>query len=826
MISLGNHHQSMDDELDDESGCIQGLTDEQKETLGELLETYLHAMETGLPPSVEQITASTPELREALRECVSGLESLHRMAAGTPQPTQPCDSSNCLGDFLLHETIGRGGMGVVYRATQVSLRRTVAVKLLPMAAVLDPRQLTRFQHEAEAAASLQHPNIVPVFAVGFERGVHFYAMRYIDGASIEDWIATYAKQDGVKTDWRTAVDFTVQVASGLQAAHEFGIIHRDIKPSNLLLDGRGKVWIADFGLARIQSDVSITGSKDVVGTIRYMSPEQARGDSAVVDGRTDIYSLAATLYEMLAKRPAHAGDDAATILRQVDEDVISPLRRIRTDIPCDLATVIAKAMASKRDDRYESASEFAADLRRVLAGESTIARPPTLTDKVVRFASNHRTAVIATALVGCLALAGFAVGTTKLAAAKNVSDALAIQSNRNQAIAREAVDRLGTQITELLADIPAANSVRHRLLSETLGYYQQMAAVAVNDVNRDGEQQRRDLAITLGKMGVLQSELGNVTEAIDSLRASEELYSELAQRSDDKTLQLQWSISQNNLAQRFTQAGDLQAAGVWFAKAIDTQSRLHCEIELAKTLNNLGSMLADAQKIDESQQTFEHAIELLESADGQEMLQSTVRSNLAGLLAKRAPERSAELASQSLRYQVALLETDPADPKLATQVMLTLNTLATSQSQMRDHASAVESLQQSVKIGQQLISRWPDQPTYRRDLIISLNQLGLSLAATHQLSQASDALRQAADHGRMLKLVFVDDAEVQNMLGGVLNNLAFLTQRIGDPETARRIYEDAIEHQRIAISLAPQMHQYHAALKTQQYNLQQLRGES
>lgn len=831
MISLGSYGSMLDD---DEPDFMQGLTDEQKEQLGVLLEQYLHAIESGVPPTVEQLTTTAPELREPLRVCIGGLESLHRMASGQTAAADIDNDSgqgNHLGDFQLHEPIGRGGMGVVYRATQTSLSRIVAVKILPLASVLDPRQLTRFQHEAEAAASLQHPNIVPVHAIGYERGVHFFAMRYIDGESLDQWIERMTERASTTNseDWRIPVGFAIQVAEGLQAAHEYGIVHRDIKPSNLLLDGRSNVWIADFGLARIHNNVGLTGPSDVVGTARYMSPEQARGESAIVDGRTDIYSLAATLYEMLVLKPAHGGEDSAAVLRQLDGNAVTPLRQTRGDLPRDLETIVAKAMSPRRDNRYDTAMQFADDLRRVLAGEPTVARPPTVIDRIVRHAAKHRTAVIATVLFGVLALGGFAVGTTLLATEKRVSDAFAIQSQHDKAIAREAVDRLGTQISELLADIPAANAVRHRLLSETLDYYQQIAGATV--VDDSDSQHRMDLAVTYGKMGVFQSELGQTADATASLQESERLYAALARDFvDDLDLALQWSISQNNLAERLAEVGDLHFAAEWFAKAIAAQKRLGSNVELAKTLNNLGGMLSEAGNVSESQQAYRRALELLaavqEPSAADASLQSTIRSNLAGLLAMRDPDQAATLARQSLRYQLELLEFSPGDPKLATQVMLTLNTLADTQNLTGNPAAAAESLRQAVEVGRQLHTRWPDQPTYRRDLVISLNHLGLSLSALGELQQARSVLQQAVQHGRVLLEVYGDNAEVQNMLGGVLNNLAFLTGRIGDSDAAGLLYEAAIVHQQLAIELAPKIPKYQASLKTQQTNLRQLRGKS
>ncbi len=820
------------DDANDEPLAMRNLSDAQKDELGVLLEQYLEALETGVPPTVESLTRNAIELREPLRACVGGLESLHRLAGGeSPRPadeTRDHDERR-LGAFDLHEEIGRGGMGVVYRATQRSLNRTVAVKVLPLASVLDPRQLTRFQHEAEAAASLLHPHIVPVFAIGCERGVHFYAMQYIRGQSVAEWIECCRPHDA---ECQNVVSIAADVADALHAAHELGIVHRDIKPSNLLLDDTGKVWITDFGLARIQSDTAVTQSGDVLGTMRYMSPEQARGESAVVDGRSDIYSLAATLYEMLTLQPAHQGDDAPTILRTFDDDSIKPLRRLRPGLPRDLETVIGKAMSSTRDGRYETASEFAMDLRRVLAGEPTIARPPTIVDRCVRVANKYRSAVVATALVGMLAVIGFAIGTAKLAAAKQVSDAHAAQSRENEIIARDAINRLGSQVAELLSDIPAANSVRHRLLRETLDYYQRFAGSPSID-GIDNRRRSEDLAVTFGKMGVLQSELGDRAAAIESLQTSEQLYQRLAQTfASDPLLELEWSISQNNLGEELAATGDANAASKWFNQAIPIQKRLHddgdanASRELAKTLNNVGGMLAGTENIEAAKAAYTQAIDLLERQDAMADLRCTIQSNLAGVLAKREPALAAELASQSLAHQLTRLEADASDPKLATQVVVTLNSLANAQTQSGLHQKAVTTLRQAVEIGQQLHTRWPNQASYHRDLVISLNHLGMALSELGRLKQADVVLGQAVQHARQLNNTFADNAEVQSMLGGVLNNRGFLKRQVGDADAARRHYKEAADHQQIAVELAPQNVRYAELLNKHRYNLKQLEGKS
>ncbi len=258
-----------------------------------------------------------------------------------------------IGEYRIVREIGRGGMGIVYEAHQKSLNRQVALKILPFAAVLDQRQIARFRNEAQAAAQLHHPHIVPVFAVGQEQGVNYYAMQYIDGQSLEQAIAELrANKQRLATNstkghgtvngstttmhfrptaalsarpsiehggiFRTVARLGREAAEALQHAHEHGIVHRDVKPSNLLIDGDGKLWVTDFGLARIQNDNGVTLTGDVVGTLRYMSPEQASGNT-LVDARTDVYSLGVTLYEMVTQAQAHCGEDRQTLLQQISE---------------------------------------------------------------------------------------------------------------------------------------------------------------------------------------------------------------------------------------------------------------------------------------------------------------------------------------------------------------------------------------------------------------------------------------------------------------------------------------------------------------------------
>ena len=258
--------------------------------------------------------------------------------------------------------LGRGGMGIVYEAEQVSVGRRVALKILPFAALLNKTQLERFSTEATAAARLHHPSIVQVYSVGCERGIHFYAMQLIDGPSLAEVITemrqertpvgeegdtVVAKQADVLTRDEDGGHYTAvarigrEAAEALHYAHDIGVLHRDIKPSNLLLDKSGHVWIADFGLARVEDESQLTRTGDILGTLRYMSPEQATGER--VDARSDVYSLGATLYELATLEPVYDAEDRRDIVKQVlAGNPIAP-HIVDSRIPKPLSHVISQS---------------------------------------------------------------------------------------------------------------------------------------------------------------------------------------------------------------------------------------------------------------------------------------------------------------------------------------------------------------------------------------------------------------------------------------------------------------------------------------------------
>jgi WD40 repeat protein/predicted Ser/Thr protein kinase len=319
-------------------------------------------------------------------------------SAATGKPTLPASSVSdsapttapaSFGDYELLEEIGRGGMGIVYKARQASLDRTVAVKVLLSGRLAGPEFVQRFRTEAAAAASLQHPNIVAIHEVGFRAGQHFFAMDYVAGRSLAQ-----ITRDG-PLPARRAAGYVKTIAEAIQYAHERGVLHRDLTPANVLIDENDQPKVTDFGLAkRLEKETELTLSGQVLGSPNYMPPEQAAARRGLVGVRSDVYSLGAILYHLLTARAPFLGDTIAKTLHQVQNDEPVSPRLLNGAVPQDLATICVKCLEKEPDKRYATAEALADDLGRFLDRKPILARPISRLEKLGRWC--RRNPVIAT----------------------------------------------------------------------------------------------------------------------------------------------------------------------------------------------------------------------------------------------------------------------------------------------------------------------------------------------------------------------------------------------------------------------------------------------
>lgn len=356
---------------------------------GQLRELFAAMMVTDAV--AEQSTVFSRDVRHSDREVGGGgasSGSWPSAAVGILPGATPLPAS--FGDYELLEELGRGGMGVVYRAVQQSLGRTVAIKMLLRRDLATPADLSRFRSEAEAAAQLDHPGIVSIFEVGECDGHPFYSMQFVEGTTL----AKLLRQGPLPA--REAAGLLAKVADAVQAAHVRGVLHRDLKPSNILIDSRGQPHVSDFGLAkRLEAEESVTHTGAILGTPCYMSPEQAAGSRGDVGPTSDVWSLGAILYQMLTSRPPfQASSPMDTLLAVLEADPPVP-RSIDRQVDRDLEMIALKSLQKPQELRYGSAAELASDLRAFLAGEPVAARHGGFADIVSRlFRETHHAVVL------------------------------------------------------------------------------------------------------------------------------------------------------------------------------------------------------------------------------------------------------------------------------------------------------------------------------------------------------------------------------------------------------------------------------------------------
>jgi tRNA A-37 threonylcarbamoyl transferase component Bud32 len=385
---------------------------------------YLQQVEAGAVPDREALLARHPDLAARLRAFFADYDRLDRQAAdfrlpddpnrtvgGTNESADGPPRVRYFGDYELLEEIARGGMGVVYKARQATLNRVVALKMILQGELATPLDVARFRLEAEAAAGLDHPNIIPIYEVGEHEGQQYYSMRYVEGTSLAH------RRPG---DLRAAAELLAAVARAVHYAHQRGILHRDLKPANVLIDGQGQPHLTDFGLARrVQQERSLGPSGAVVGTPSYMAPEQAsprRGQpGSGLTTRADVYSLGAILYELLCGRPPFRAETPLDTLLQVMETEPERPRTLNARVDVDLETVCLTCLQKEPGKRYASAEALAEDLERWLRGEPILARPVGSLGRLARWCRRNpivaglTAAVAASLLVGTVTSTYFAV---------------------------------------------------------------------------------------------------------------------------------------------------------------------------------------------------------------------------------------------------------------------------------------------------------------------------------------------------------------------------------------------------------------------------------
>ncbi len=409
----------------------------REQAINEAVAEYLEAERLGRPIGALTWLAKHADVRDELERFLGDRSLFARAAGPVEAPTLGLEESSSaaslptvryFGDYELLEEVARGGMGVVYKARQVSLNRVVALKMILRGSLAAKEDVQRFRTEAEAAANLDHPNIVPIYEVGDHEGHQYFTMKFIDGVSLSERL----RGDGERDVSKLVCDVVIPVARAVQFAHQRGILHRDLKPGNILLDADGTPYVADFGLARrLDADSNVTRTGQVIGSPSYMSPEQARGDK-VLTTAADVYSLGAILYELIAGRPPFRGANVVETLKQVVEDEPTNPSKFNVRADQDLATIALHCLEKDPAKRYGSAEQVAEEIARWQRGEAIVARPVGSLEKSWKWAKRRPavaallTGVAMLMVIGMLTMAGmlryanmFARETERRAAAES-----------------------------------------------------------------------------------------------------------------------------------------------------------------------------------------------------------------------------------------------------------------------------------------------------------------------------------------------------------------------------------------------------------------------
>jgi serine/threonine protein kinase len=737
-----------------------------------ILEAYLAELEDGAAPHPDVLLARHPDLAEPLRAYLASLELLHHAAlslhgtaalAGLPEPAGQLGE---LGDFRLVREVGRGGMGVVYEAEQRSLKRRVALKVLPFAAALDPRHLRRFQHEAQAAAHLHHTHIVPVHAVGCERGVHYYAMQFIDGRTLATVIVDLRRRAGLAPDvsvapgelpaptrpfspavpladtavqaltlasaestrtsafFRTVAQWGIQAAEALEHAHQLGVVHRDIKPANLLIDEVGTLWITDFGLAQFQNEASLTRSGDLLGTLRYMSPEQAL--SGLVDQRTDIYSLGA-LYEVVTLQPACPGQDRQEVFRRIEREEPRRPRQLNPAMPADLETILLKAMAKEPGGRYATAQELADDLRRFLEDKPIRARRPSFLERGRKLARRHR--IVTAALVGATTLV-----VVTLVLSLVISNVLVSrQRDRTRANLEQALDMLddvyGSVVGEGLPRTDRESHQAQKQLRKLLNFYERFL-----ETNPADRKVRYRAALTC--QNVANIRLG------EGIAAHRRAFAIL------KTLK-----------EEFPREPDYREA-------------------LAGAANDLGLALA--------------------------------RSN-------QAPEEALAASRLALDLLDQLAGDFPDRPRYRVKAALVLfSSLSAALGQAGRPDAVEQACRDAVHRSEQLVQEFPGKAEYHRLLAISLTDVGFALATHQRPGEAEEFYRRSLAEWDQIPVGKLEGGNSEMERGSASLGLGLLLHQRGELAEAHRCLEHAVALDRGAYEAEPLNPQAGARLRNSQ----------
>jgi serine/threonine-protein kinase len=857
---------------------------EREQRLDEAIAQYLEAVDGGQRPDAEVWLARFPELGPELEQFFAGQDhvggllvalgpqpSADKSTAGT-EPSPPAGA--CLpyfGDYELVEEIARGGMGVVYRAQQKSLNRTVALKVILAGRLASAADRQRFHSEAEATANLDHPHIVPIHEIGEHDGQHYFTMKFIEGGSLAQHGPRF------RHDAASTAQLLATVARAVHHAHQRGLLHRDLKPANILLDMQGQPHLTDFGLARrLGGEPGLTRTGIAVGTPSYMAPEQAAGPRMATTTAADVYSLGAILYELLTGVPPFRAEHPLETLRQVlEREPVRP-RSIDTSVDRDLETICLKCLEKDPLRRYHSAAELAEDLERCLRGEPVRARRIGTVARLWRWCRRRPVS----AGVSAALIVFVAVGTGAIVWQWQAAEAHSRRAEQERVRAEDAFRQAHQAVNDFcikvsegpMRDAAGLQPVRRELLQSALAYYERFlnergqdpalrremadthyrvatitsllgpkaqAVAAYNEalkVYQDllpaepaSVSLRTSLAETHARIGVLQYETGRPTAALSSYQEAVRRYEELlTERPGNDALQNGTAAVCSHLSELHRWAGRVPAALECMSRAQDLQQELvERHPRVTEYRANLARMLCRRASIEVARGQRDDALAIYGKASAlqerlieqnpvnlwfQQDLAATYRELGGRLCAHRDFDAGLKALERSLELLQRLVRVEPGIAMLHCELAASHRQLGHGYRDTGRIAEALAEYQKGQAVMDELVRTHPEVPDFRNDLAKCHFDRATMLDRREQWEEAIAALKVAVEMRSTLVDAYPNHVGYQSDLGLTLGNLAESLAGLKRFEEALVVARQALPHHLAAFHGSPEVARYRGFL--------------
>ncbi|QDT43006.1 Serine/threonine-protein kinase PknB [Gimesia alba] len=691
-----------------------------------------------------------------------------------------------IGDYELLELIGRGGMGSVYRARQVKLNRTVAVKVI-LRQFFKPSQINRFQVEVSSAAKLDHPGIVPIFDVGQSGPYLFYSMALMPGGTLADRL----KRGAISS--HEAVTLVKEIAWAISYAHEHGVIHRDLKPANILLEQDGIPRIADFGLAKqVESGAELTATGEILGTPAYMPPEQATGESDVTTA-SDIYGLGAILYHALTGQAPFKGQDPVQVLYQVIHYEPASIRKIVPGLSLDLETITRKCMAKQPQDRMSSAAEVARELERYLKGEPIHSRPVNSFIRLQRWCSRHPALALLTSTTIVTLILGSVISIyfgllanhryTRLSetniqledaerkATKSASDAQlqAEMATKQANIALQALESTLYDLQRVVMNDPAQQEQRRHLLQSVLNGLESLNTDVVSP-----DRLRRCRATANLGLAEVAVQLGD-ERGRTGATAAIPLY--------EKSIAEFQAIYEHNP---------------------ENMAVVH---DLIEALSSYGNMLVEAGQWKKAHESFLRALPICEKLCAAQPDQPVAQGSLLQLktfdgeclIKTGQPEQAEMKLVQARTLGLRLLDQFPDDTFVRVEYVYALQVLGDSFMQQKKYTVAEECFQEMKSHMLQLVAQYPQSSEFLMRLSTALERLGMLRVRQGNISESLDQHLESLSLAEASAKYAPNNEKVQWELSFGYQHVADCYLRLGKNGEARDYASQCIEiRQRLA----------------------------